>query len=68
MSKVKIKKLMTRNQVNLRKFFWPSLAFENTKLKLLLLLTEFVGVVMSIIPIIAIDKIIQICSIIVIMG
>jgi|KNS2DCM_BmetaT_FD_k123_78329_2 hypothetical protein len=59
---------MTRNQVNLRKFFWPSLAFENTKLKLLLLLTEFVGVVMSIIPIIAIDKIIQICSIIVIIG
>ena len=54
--------------VNLRKFFWPSLAFENTKLKLLLLLTEFVGVVMSIIPIIAIDKIIQICSIIVIIG
>ena len=59
---------MTRNQVNLLKFFWPSLEIENTKLKLLLLLTEFVGVVMSIIPIIAIDKIIQICSIIVIIG
>ena len=59
---------MTRNQVKLRKLFWPALALENTKLKLLLLLTDFVGVVMSIIPIIAIDKIIQICSIIVIIG